>query len=79
MIKDNVVKLYMSTIYVYLDSITTQSISEMTHFFCLNGPLDPKMQNPGENTEGPYIKCFVIYLDFPSAITAKQTNKQTNN
>ena len=49
MVKDNVVKL--STIYVHSDSITTQSISQMTHFFCLNGPLDRKMQNPGENTE----------------------------
>ena len=49
MVKDDVVKL--SIIYVHSDSITTQSISQMTHFFfCLNGPLDPKMQNPGENT-----------------------------
>ena len=30
--------------------------------------------------EGPYIKCFVIYLDFPfnnHSKTTKQTNKQT--
>ena len=48
MVKDNVVEL--STIYVHSDSITTQSLSQMTHFFCLNGSLDPKGQNPGENT-----------------------------
>ena len=28
--------------------------------------------------KGPYIKCFVIYLDLPSTITAKQSiNKQS--
>ena len=25
--------------------------------------------------EGPYIKCFVIYLDFPSTIQQKHTNE----
>ena len=54
MVKDNVVKL--SKIYVHSDSITTQSISQMTHFFCLNGPLDPKMQNLGENTAESQLK-----------------------
>ena len=32
--------------------------------------------------EGPYIKCSVIYLDFPfnnDSKTNKQTNKQTTN
>ena len=61
LIKGNVVKL--STIYVhnFSDSITTQSISQMTHFFCLKyGPLDPKVQNPGENTVYYYIVWSVI-------------------
>ena len=56
MVKDNILKL--STIYVHSDSIMTQSISQMTHFFCLNGPLDPKMQNPGENTDSELEKDY---------------------
>ena len=62
-VKDNFVKLSTNTIYVpiHLNSITTQCISQMTHFFCLNGPMDPKMQNPGENTAYLSLKVAVIY------------------
>ena len=31
-----------------------------------------------ESPEGPYIKCFVIYLDSPLNNHIAKTNKQTN-
>ena len=32
----------------------------MTHFFCLNGPLHPKMQNLRENTENDHLPVGLL-------------------